>query len=116
MATDLLTAFKELDGDDLGVFKTPDTRLVEWTGPGKIVFSYSQRGQALNIHLASDRHGLKYLKGALNAFCEWGFFMYPSTTMVLGMIKRDSVARLARKCGFTHLLDQDGLQIYMRPR
>lgn len=116
MGTDLLTAFKPLEGDDLGVFRTPHTREIEWTGPGKIVFAYSQRGNALNVHLASDKTGLKYLKRALNTFCEWGFFMYPSTTMVLGMIKCDSVARLAKKCGFTHLFDQDGLQVYMRPR
>jgi len=115
MATDLLHQFEETD-EDLGVLQTPETRLIKWQGPGKVVFSYSQRGNALNVHLAADKSGLKYVKQALNDFCEWGFFMYPSTTMVLGMIKRDSVARLAKKCGFSHLFDQDGLKIYMRPR
>ncbi len=89
---------------------------VEWGGPGKVVASYAMRGNAISAHFASDKKGLRHIKSAIEDFCAWIFDTYKWCTMILAMIERPSVTRIVRKCGFKHVIDNQGYKIYARCR
>ena len=85
-----------------------------WTGPGRIIVTFAQRGYAISAHFASDKKGLRHLKLAINEFCEWIFKRYNWCRMVFAMITMPSVERLVKKCGFVHIADQNEIKIYVR--
>mgnify|MGYP001826481209 CR=1 FL=1 len=101
-----------LQGDDLGVCKTSNYRLVQCCD-GHVVFSYTWHGKAIMMHMAADKQGLRHFRRALEYFCNWVFNHY-KPKMILGGIERDSVARVAEKCGFIHIANSDDTKIYMR--
>ena len=85
---------------------------------GHIVFSYTQRGKAANIHFGCDKKGVKYIKQALNDFCLWLFRTYEWCRMVLGMAdeKNRMVEKIGKACGFSKIGKADGVVIYARAR
>lgn len=101
---------------ELPVFQTANTLVVQWSGPGCVVFSYAQRGKGINAHFSSDKEGLRHLKAAIEDFCGWIFNTYTWCEFIFAMIKKNSVVRLVKKCGFTHLIDHGGYTVYMRPK
>lgn len=107
--------FTPLRGNDLGVFRSENYRLVE-TFNGHIVFSYTQQGKAMVIHFASDKKGLRRMKEAFNSFCNWIFTNYKWCKMVIGSIKKESVRRMVKKCNCIHIANCEGSQLYMRVR
>lgn len=100
----------------LGVLETENTIAFSWNGPGRVVVSFSQRGNSIAAHFASSKDGLRHIKTAINDFCLWAFNRFKWCTMVLAQIKKPSVARLVKKCGFFHVADIDGLTVYARSR
>jgi len=106
--------FTELQGEDLGVYRDKNCRLVQCFN-GHIVFSYAQKGKGMNCHLASDKTGLRYLKLAVNSFCSWIFANY-DVDFIYGIVKnhKQSVMRLIQKCNFNHLTDDGDQIIYVR--
>lgn len=42
----------------LGVLETENTVAFSWNGPGRIIASFSQRGNSIAAHFASSREGL----------------------------------------------------------
>jgi hypothetical protein len=107
--------FIALRGDDLGVAKTENYRLVE-TFNGHIVFSYTKQGEAMVVHFASDKKGLRKLKKAFKAFCEWIFINYNWCRMIIGAIDKESVKRMVSRCDCFHIANCEGLAIYTRLR
>lgn len=103
---------RPLEGDDLGVCKTENYRLVQCC-EGHVVFSYTWQGEAINMHMAADRQGVKHLKRAFNHFCQWLFDNY-KPSMILGGVNKASVARMVERCGCIHIANSDELKIYMR--
>ena len=101
-----------LQGDDLGVCKTSNYRLVQCCG-GHVVFSYTWHGKAIMMHMAADKQGVKQLRDAFNHFCRWLFDNY-KPAMILGAVNRRSVARMVEKCGCRHIANSDDTKIYMR--
>lgn len=107
---------KPAKGDLMGVLMTPNNIAIERIGEGRIIASYAQRGNAISVHFASDKKGLRHIKPAINEFCQWAFEKYEWCTMILAMIKIPSVERLVLKCGFSYLTSQNDINIYMRVR
>ena len=99
--------FEAVKGETGGVYTSENNLLVQWTGGGRIIFSYSKRGGSINAHFSSDKEGLRSIKRAINDFCLWAFNKYSWCIMVLAMVKKESVSRLISKCGFNHLIDID---------
>lgn len=101
---------------DTGELLTSDKYIVfRWVNNNcKVLFSVTQKGNAANCHFTSDKKGLRYLEEALNDWCEFCFWMLDWCELVLGVIERPSVARLAEKCGFEKIASQDNKQIYIR--
>lgn len=108
--------FKPANDNLMGVKMTPNNIAVEWTGEGRIIASYAERGNAISAHFASDKQGLRHIKSAINDFCQWIFNKYEWCTMVLAMIKKPSVERVVLKCGFSYLASQNDINVYMRVR
>ena len=108
--------FKVADGDLMGVLMSPQNVAVEWIGPGRIVCSFAQRGQAVSAHFSSDRRGLRHLKSAINDFCNWVFGAFEWCSMVIAIINKPSVVRLVKKCGFSHVIDVEDNTVYARSK
>jgi len=107
--------FIPLQGDDLGVLHNENHRIVQ-TLEGDITFSYTQHGKGMALHLAANKSGLKRLRYTLNAFSEWLFKNYDCKVLI-GVINRPSVERIARKCGYKIMAtDSNKNMIYMRTR
>ena len=89
--------------------------LIEWGGPGRVIFSYCRRGNAISAHFSSDKTGLKYIKGAILDFIEFVRSGFPWCKMLLAVVKRGSVARMIRKLDFEYVAtSDDGNNAYMR--
>lgn len=111
--------FTPATGDLLGVLETENTVAFSWNGPGRIIASFSQRGNSIAAHFASNKDGLRHIKTAINDFCLWAFNRFKWCTMVLAQIEKPSVERIVLKCGFkkvADILDDDVKFVYMRIR
>ena len=108
--------FSVLEGNDLGVYHDDNYRLVSCFD-GHIVFSYAQKGKAMTAHLASDKIGLRYVKPAIDSFCQWLFSHYP-IKFICAVIGKENqgVMRIVKKCGFYHLATDENSNIYAGPR
>lgn len=113
-----LDKFRRATGDLMGVAMSPNNIAVEWKGPGEIIFSFAQRGQAMSAHFSANKKGLRHIKEAINDFCKWIFDICEWCKMILAVIKikKNSVVRLVKKCGFSHVIDAKGHTIYARAR
>lgn len=102
---------KPLVGDDLGVARNENHRLYDWNG--RVVFSATMMGEGLSCHFAASSEGLREIKPAIDEFCTWAFKVF-ECKVIFAMITRESVVRLVKKCGFSHLLDCEEGVIYAR--
>ena len=94
---------------------TNENHLVfRWKGPGKVLFSVAQKGEAVSCHFASDKKGLRHLKQACDEFVKFVFFLFDWCKMVLAHVARDSIGRLIMKIGFIPLGDSDQGTVYVR--
>jgi len=109
-----MVVFKELEGSDLGVYHDKNYRLVECFN-GHIVFSYAQKGEAMSAHFAADKKGIKNIKDAINAFCEWIFNLY-KCKYIFAVIDRSlkSVVNLVKKLNFKYLTENSNHVVYVR--
>ena len=72
-----------------------------WLEPNcKILFSVTQQGKDANCHFCSDKAGLRKLEQAINEWCEFCFNLFPWCKMIIGIIEKSSIRKLAEKCGF----------------
>ncbi len=106
--------FKKASGDLMNLPVSDKTIAVEWAGEGRILASYAMRGRALSAHFASDKKGLRNLKKAIDDFCSWAFNKYEWCTMILAVIKKKSVVRLVKKCGFMPVGYNKDVTVYAR--
>jgi hypothetical protein len=68
----------------------------------------------MDAHFAADKDNLRYIKTAINEFCDWVFNNYKWCTLIFAVISKPSVERIVRKCGFKYLThDQDKI-IYIK--
>ena len=105
-----MAIFTPYTGDLIGLPTTRNHLVFRWRKQGvKILFSMTRHGEAMSIHFASNKNGLRYIKEAINAFCEFVFKNYAWCRIVVGKINRNSVAKVALKCGF-HLIASSGDQ------
>lgn len=99
-----------LDGPDYGVARNDNHALYQC---GKVVFSATMMGHGLSCHFAAGREGMREIKPAIDEFCTWAFKVF-DCKVIFAMITKESVVRLVKKCGFSHLLDCDEGVIYAR--
>lgn len=85
-----------------------------WLGPGKVLFSVTQKGKAAGCHFASDKKGLRYLKQACDDFVKFCFFLFDWCKMILAHVSKDSIGRLIMKIGFVPLGNSDQGTVYVR--
>lgn len=106
----------DLHTGDTGDLYTSDNYLnFRWHNPDcNILFSATQQGNAIISHFSSDKPGLRKLEQALNDWCEFCFYLFRQCEMIIGIIERKSVIRLAEKCGFKQIASFGNKKIYAR--
>ena len=82
----------------------------------KILFSAVKHGKALNCHFTSDKAGLRKLEQAINEWCKFCFWLWPWCEMIIGIIEKPSICRLAEKCKFKKIAEYKGKSIYIREK
>ncbi len=105
--------FIPLQGDDLGVLRNENYRVVQ-TIDGDITFSYTKQGNGMKCHFAASRCALRGLKQAINSFCEWLSNNY-QCECIFAVVNKMSVDRIVKKCGFRLMaIDDKKQRIYVR--
>lgn len=105
--------FKKPSGDLLGLPIDENHYCVEWD-KHRVLFSFSQQGEALSCHFASDKDGLRHIKAAIDEFAHWVRDSMPWCKMLIAKVNRPSVGRLIQKCDFVHVVTTDKATAYMR--
>lgn len=106
-----MMAFSLYHGDLMGL-PVNDKHLVYKWDKANILFSCTQRGNALSCHFAADKKSLRKLKAAINEWCDFVF----STTnydTILALTAKESINRLILKCGFKPVI-QSKQSLYVR--
>nr|WP_294975016.1 hypothetical protein [uncultured Pseudomonas sp.] len=98
-----------------GLYWEPKYQVWRWT-KGRIYASLTREEDAIFCHFSAAPSSVRDMKEAVNDFCALAFELLPWCTMIMGCIKRDSVVRLVKKCGFVHVIDHKDLKIYVRYR
>ncbi len=80
----------------------------KWVGDGVVYFSATKKGDALSIHLAATRKNRRYLREAVNEFCETMFLN--GINKIIGQVGSLSVRNLALKCGFKETLRRKAMK------
>ena len=101
---------------DTGDLKTSENHLnFRWRNPDcNILFSVTQQGNAAVSHFTSDKPVLRKLEQAINDWCEFCFYLFEQCKMVIGVIERKSIAKLAEKCEFKLVASFGNKKIYVR--
>ena len=101
---------------DTGNLRTSDNHInFKWVNPDcNILFSVTKQGDAIVCHLASDKPGLRKLEQAVNEWCEFCFKLFGWCKMIIGVVERRSIGKLAEKCGFDCIASFGNKQIYIR--
>ena len=79
----------------------------------QILFSLTNQGEALSSHFSPDKAGLRYIKDAVNDYCEYCKTKYSWCKMIIGKVQRQSVRRILVKCGFTEVHTDDVNKQYL---
>jgi len=108
--------FKEPGDDRLDLSFNENYVVVEWAGPGRILFSFAQKGDkpALICHFASDSDGLRHIKTAIDDFAHYVRESMPWCKMLLATIDKPSIKRLVEKCGFEPFFSNGSACAYAR--
>ena len=108
--------FTPYSGELMGLYTDENHLVFRWNGPGKILFSVSQRGSAVSCHFASNKIGLRYIKKAVDEFVQFVFWLFDWCTMVLAQVERPSVGRLIEKVNFYPVAKCNNITVYARVR
>lgn len=102
-------------GDNMDI-PTDDNHIVyRWGNPKcKVLFSLCKRGDSAACHIASDKKGLRFLKGACNEFFDFIMSNFDWCKRVIVAIELPSVCRMVKKIGFELLGYADNSSLYMR--
>ena len=106
--------FKPYSGDLMGLCVDDNHLVFRWTGPGKILFSVSRRGNAASCHFSSNKQGLRYIKEAVDKFVKFVFWLFDWCTMVIAQVKKASVGRLIEKVAFMPVTNIGDFTVYAR--
>ncbi len=91
--------------------------ILKWNEPNcHVIFSVAQRGKAANIHFDCDKAGARRVREAIGEFCDFLFWMFDWCTMVMGIIEKSSVMRIAEKLGFIYVTDINNSKVYVRTK
>jgi len=106
-----------LSGDDLGIERGESYVLSEWRGRGRVVFSATQKGKAMECHFSLEKKALRDLTEACEDYIEWVFEKCKWCTMIITAIDKPSIKRFVERLGFVAIANcQDNKQIFMRVR
>ena len=106
--------FAPYEGYLMGLPTNKNHMVFRWKGPGKVLFSVCQKGNAASCHFASNKEGLRHLKKACDDFVNFCFFLFPWCKMVMAHVGKESIGRLIMKIGFIPLGDSDQGTVYVR--
>lgn len=99
------------------LFGTTDYLAFRWQGPGKILFSVTQKGGAAYCHFCSDRAGLRHVREAFEAFSQFVFWLFDWCEMIIATTKeKPSIERVLMKSGFRLVARREGATAYARCR
>lgn len=82
----------------------------------KVLFSITRQGNAASCHFASDKRGLRKLKKAINEFVNFTFKNFSWCEMIIAKVRRNSVAKLCRKCDFVKIHSFKNFDLYVRSK
>lgn len=98
-----------------GLWWEEDHQVWRWLD-GEIYVSMTRRENTVFCHFSAKGASVRRLKDAIDEFCELVFGLMDWCMAVMACIKRDSVERLVKRCGFVHVVDHKYIKVYARYR
>jgi citrate lyase synthetase len=112
--------FTKIDGGRFGLPTNENHINYKWNHPDyEIVFSVARQGNACSCHFAcGNKKSIKKLRKAIDRFCNLMFRKHGWCKFIFAKVKKDSVGRLVKKCGFTPVADIEGqgVTVYAKAR
>lgn len=106
---------RPLSGSDCGVARLDVCEVLEWSDEThRVVFSFARLGGGMNTHFACEPDSIRFVKQAIDEFCEWLFWAYQWCEMVFALTGKPSIGRLIQKCKFHFLRSTENYEIYVR--
>lgn len=105
------TDFEVAAGDMHGLPTNEHHFNVKWRG-GPVWFSLARKGNGMSIHFAAEKQALRKLESAVECFVGWVFANFDWCRMILAIIGKRSVVKLAKRCGFRPVIERNG-KVYM---
>lgn len=96
-----------------GLYWTDSYNVWRWE-EAPVYVSMTRQGDALVCHFSALPSALRQLRKAIKDFCRLAPEVFPWCKMFIGCIKRESVVRLMKDCGFWHVVDREHVKIYAR--
>jgi len=105
----------DLEGNDFGIYRNDNHILKEWRENGRVVFSFSRRGDALVCHFSCEKKAIRHLRLAFKDFINWVFVEFPWCQMLMTGIDKASVKNLVKNFDFFKVgIDDEGKDIFVR--
>ncbi len=81
---------------------------------GLVFFSATQRGDTLDCHVAAKGRNKRFLREAINQFCDYSFAVYPWCVKIAACVKLKSVKNLCLNCGFEKIGEVQGYEVLVK--
>lgn len=105
----------------LGLPMNENYRVIKFKrGDKTVYFSITRQGNAISMHIAAEKKSYTMLRVAANEMCEEIFRQYDWCECIFGLVGKQSVVNLAKKCGFIvvtrGILGNDPITVVRRDR
>lgn len=108
--------FSFYDGYLMGLPVNEHHLVFRWNIAGKVLFSVCRKGNAVSVHFASDRIGLRHLRQAFNECRDFLFDLFPWCELILVHIGPKSIQKVVLEIGFIHLASTELGNVFVRYR
>jgi hypothetical protein len=93
---------------------TGDDNYLYFTFDGIVFFSATKRLDTMDCHVGAIGRNKRFLRIAINEFCEYIFNRYVWCNKISACVKLKSVKNLCMNCGFEKIADIDGYEVMVK--
>ncbi len=110
-----MTMFRDMRmcEDPKGLWISPGYTYWRWV-EHEVYVSLIREEDALFCHFSAGKQAVRYIGEAIEEFCALISAIMPWCNKIMACIKRPSVERLVKRCGFIHVIDHEYLKVYAR--
>ena len=91
-----------------------DDKHIFFSFDGLVFFSATMRGDTMDCHIGAQGRNKRFLRVAVNQFCEFIFTNYAWCRKIAACVKLESVKNLCLNCGFVKIGDYKNYEVFAK--